>query len=161
MGLEIVQCWSCHHMTQHIGWGSSGAPEFQSYASKCFSITSNPQASDAYLDTAILYCLICNYWPMGLAQCRDYSGVTRLMPDPEDSRVYLKVVELRVIHCFEIEMHTCYLASCPLHICNWQIILSTLLYHAQHSTCGINHEIGWQATCDIAYQLNTSLIRHY
>ena len=52
-------------------------------------------------------------------------------------------------------------ASGAPQIRNGPMIEIPLLYHAQYSTYDIYREIGQAETCNVAYQLTSSHIRHY
>jgi len=66
MGLATVLCWSCHNATQDICRGSSGAPEFGSYARKCCGIATNLRAGMLYSDIRTQYRLAWYYCQTGL-----------------------------------------------------------------------------------------------
>ena len=93
--------------------------------------------------------------------CSTCSVVTRLMTDPKNFPVHLKVGEWCFVHSSDFEMHTWHQVSGSHQIRNWQMIPSPLLHHVQHWTYAIYREIGQPGMCSVAYQLTSSHTGHY
>lgn len=74
------------------------------------------------------------------------------MDDANDSPVYLKVVELCFFHRFDFAMCMWPQVSRVPQNGKWQIILSPMMYRAQHVTCAIHHETAQARPCNLAYQ---------